>query len=1051
MLVTRVFTQTFIVNGNQSGQVMNKLITSSKSLVLPQHWLWLSGLFAIAWLVVSLWIASTYHHSVYLSYLTKENENAEELADNLVRHINRSLSYLHGIPIMLSREETILKTLASFGPEVTLSKLSRQERQNLWSSDPALLALNIFLAIGNKNLGTDLLFVINAAGDCIASSNFDQETSLVGFNFVDREYFQDAQRGKTSRQYAVGRATNIPGLFFSSPVMIDGRFVGLVVTKMDITELRFWVEQAESFVVDNRGIIINAHDRSIEMMAIPNATIYQLSEEARMRRYKRKDFENISIKSWKHETSFEVLNIGENSQPSLLVSRHEPLGEVDVYVAQPLPYLARFDLERWGLAALLFIIGFFLLLTVIILLRHLRFSRLNQEELTRQKNYLANARNMLQLVLDSIPVRVFWKDRDLNYLGANRLFAHDAGVKSPEELVGKNDHDLPWAVQAELYRQDDRQVIKTETPKLNFEEDQTTAQGELVCIETSKVPLRNAENRIVGVLGTYQEISERKRISADLLQAKEAAESANRAKSLFLANMSHEIRTPMNGVLGMIELLLNNPLTLEQRRYAEMAFRSADSLLNIINDILDFSRIEAGKLELDIADFNIQKLAQEVIDMFSTQASIQEVSLRYEIVPGTQTAVCGDSGRMRQILTNLIGNAIKFTKNGTVTLHMETLPQYGDHYVKNKTYLRISVIDTGIGISPRALPKLFHAFQQADGSTTRKFGGSGLGLVICRELAQLMGGDITVQSELGKGSTFTLTLPLALGQSLALTPVPAKQELPLADPLPDDKEQSLQGIRVLLAEDNPVNLELAKAVLHRIGCEVSTAGNGLEAVELHNTQLFDIILMDVQMPDMDGFDAARTIRKHEKERGLSRLPIIALTADAMHGDRELCLAADMDDHLGKPFRLNSLLNTLKRWLPKTSEITQPETPEPNDSNAVFDARSLDEICKMSGGQGHDLIRKVITMFLEDAATFLGSLESAWAQRDTEAVRKLTHRMKSGAANVGAMRLSMLSQEIEATARDARLAFDIDFPTVFREEIRNAANQLRTFGAIDDVT
>ncbi|VFS92251.1 sensor/response regulator hybrid [Pseudomonas aeruginosa] len=408
---------------------------------------------------------------------------------------------------------------------------------------------------------------------------------------------------------------------------------------------------------------------------------------------------------------------------------------------------------------------------------------------------------------------------------------------------------------------------------------------------------------------------EQEQAISQLISAREEAEQANRAKSDFLAMMSHELRTPMNGVLGMLQLLETTEQTREQAEYTALATESTEHLLKVINDILDFSRIERGALELECIPFNLLELVQGSALVFQHSAQQRGLALELQIQAGLENIeVCGDPTRIRQILVNLLGNALKFTEEGAIHLSLEW--QALDHDV---LWLTCAVHDSGIGISPERLEHMFDAFQQADSSISRRYGGTGLGLAIARTLAERMGGTLQAESKEGSGSTFTLEIPLPFQQSPAHRQQAAGDAAPIA-----------AGQEILLVEDNPVNQTVIEAMLRSLGYRVTLVADGIQAVRSAERQRYDAILMDCRLPVLDGYSATREIRAQENGR---RVPIIALTANALQGDRENCLQAGMNDYLAKPFKRAELQRILQRWigsqpeLPVTSNETGRGEPE----------------------------------------------------------------------------------------------------------------------------
>ncbi|HPF41449.1 MAG TPA: ATP-binding protein [Phycisphaerae bacterium] len=531
---------------------------------------------------------------------------------------------------------------------------------------------------------------------------------------------------------------------------------------------------------------------------------------------------------------------------------------------------------------------------------------------------LVQERSILQDILSTIPYVVFWKDRDSRYLGCNRALAESAGYTSPDELIGKSDYDMPWSrEEADYYRKVDVETMARGEPILHFEETQQQKDGTTITLETSKVPLRNKEGEVIGILGIYTDVSERKRMESklrdyaaetetknnELLELNRQARAATKAKSEFLANMSHEIRTPMTAILGFAQILMESEIDDDQRDAIQTITRNGEHLLSLINDILDLSKIEERKMEVESIPCSPHDILGEMQSLMQVRAGAKRLRLTMTTEGEIPWTIRTDPTRLRQVLINLINNAIKFTHTGEIRVVTRFLPD------AENPLLAFDVTDSGIGISSSQIHKLFSPFEQLDSSTTRLYGGSGLGLAISKQLAIQLGGDITVESTEGVGSRFTLTIAVngPPGVSPEAHSAPPLPETPMA--LPIDITPSAE-CRVLLAEDGHDNQRLIVHMVRKAGAEVCVVDNGKAAVEraIEAEEVglpFHVILMDMQMPIMDGYTATRALRK----AGYAG-KIVALTAHAMQGDRAKCMDAGCDDYHTKPIIRSQIMRIL---------------------------------------------------------------------------------------------------------------------------------------------
>lgn len=506
-----------------------------------------------------------------------------------------------------------------------------------------------------------------------------------------------------------------------------------------------------------------------------------------------------------------------------------------------------------------------------------------------------------------------------------------------------------------------------------------------------------------------EEISRREMAEAELRQAREIAEAASQSKSAFLANTSHEIRTPLNAILGMAQVLADDDLTTSQADHVRTLSQASEGLIRVVDDILDLSKIEAGQLELESRPFDPVDVLKQACRTIEPRVHDRCLLLKTDISPALPPRLDGDSGRLRQILLNLLSNAVKFTEEGHVTLRAWLVPEQELH---------IEVTDTGIGIPYERQAAIFEPFAQADTSTTRLYGGTGLGLSICRRLAQMMGGDIELSSTPGKGSTFHLRLPFALTATNA-----AVIDAPVGAPL-----EPVRQLKILLVEDNPLNRRVARALLASDEHEIVEAENGRLGVEAYQAQRFDLVLMDVQMPEMDGFSATTAIRELEQAQSLLRVPVIALTAHAMQGDRERCLAAGMDDFVSKPVRREALRLAIGRAMAPAAEtnLQQPEPPDPVP-NQILDPAPLRELQELEDLDDDFSIDSFVALFNQTAPQMMADAWAASRAGDTAALHRHIHSLKGAAREVGAIRLAHLAATMEehlATGGD-HTALDLD--------------------------
>ena len=762
-------------------------------------------------------------------------------------------------------------------------------------------------------------------------------------------------------------------------------------------------------------------------------------------------------------------------------------------------------------------------------------------ERKKTEEELAYERDLLRALLENIPDRIYFKDVKSRFLRVSSSMARRLGVSDPVEVFGRTDFDFYPKELAQEFFDDEQRIILTGQPLINKLERIVDRDSRESWASVTKVPLYNKSGSVVGIIGISRDVSKLKEAEVALEQARDVALETARIKSEFLANMSHEIRTPMNAITGMTDLMLDTPLDEEQREFIDTIRTSTETLLGIINDILDFSKIEAGKMVLEILDFDLRETIEDTSEMLAQRAQSKGVELLYTIADDVPTLLRGDARRVRQVLSNLVANAVKFTEKGEVVIEVTRLSE-SDSEVK----LRIAVKDTGIGLSQKSLPLIFNAFTQADGSTTRKYGGTGLGLAISRQLATMMHGQVGVESELGRGSTFWFDIPferqtlpaqakeqlpdfhnlrvlvvddnattreallhqlsrwhlrgdgsadaadalerlrsaaakddpyaavlldmqmpgmdgitlasaikndpaLARTRTIVLTPFGQRLDQDLMDesgvsqcllkpvkqsrlldalvnstqativsgmqpsPRPDavnvSTPRSVPQLRILLAEDNAVNQKLALRQLQKLGFYAHAVGNGVEVLQEVQRVTYDVILMDCQMPEMDGYEVTERIRNFEKANP-QRPPvyIIAVTAHALDGDRERCLSAGMNDYLTKPLHIAQLDAALARASRRRVPVEK--------LNIVLDPVCIAGLKELREPGQPDPLVELCELFNRESDACVQKMEAGLAAQDANGAARAAHSLKGSASNLGAHRLAGACAAFEQSAKSS---------------------------------
>lgn len=620
-------------------------------------------------------------------------------------------------------------------------------------------------------------------------------------------------------------------------------------------------------------------------------------------------------------------------------------------------------------------------------------SELKQMEMEREENQFR-----LQSILDNTPLIIFMKDLEGRYLLANKSY-REAFNLNKEEIIGKTDFDIVEQKDALRYHEVDQYIIKEQK---NVEVEETMQKGDsTINLLIVKFPLFDKGNNLYGIGGIASDITERFLYGMHLIEAKKKAEMAEQLQEEFLANMSHEIRTPMNGIIGMTNILLSTKINEEQRDFLNVIKKSSDSLLILMNDILDLSKIKAGKLRIENIDFRLRETLEQTISTFRVLINEKRLTLRISVDLNVPDSLTGDPHRLNQILNNLLSNAIKFTTKGEINLEIKAISQDN-----NEVDLSFSVTDTGIGIPKEKLEYIFESFSQAETGTSRKFGGSGLGLSITKKLIELQNGSIDVKSEPEKGTAFTFSIKYKIAAH--------KVEKQFANKKQDSfVEEGLSGKRILVVEDNEANQKVIYHMLNKVGIETDLADNGKVAIQLLEDGFeYDLIIMDLQMPEMDGFETTIYIREKLK----LKMPIVAMTASALRNEKIKCMELGMNEYLNKPFIPSELFRHLRRFLLKKEK---PFSSNPLPASADNEPKKLYSLNHLIELDDLDCLCEVLQLFLDSTPVILNEIKEAIAEENWEEVYQKSHKLKSSIGILQMGKLMSLISKVETDSKERK--------------------------------
>lgn len=628
-------------------------------------------------------------------------------------------------------------------------------------------------------------------------------------------------------------------------------------------------------------------------------------------------------------------------------------------------------------------------------------------------------RKFLRDLVDQLPAAIFWKNTASVFLGCNKFFANLAGLSLPQEIIGKTDYDMPWGnEQAAIYRKDDQYVMEHKQAKLGIEEPQRLADGKEIILLTSKIPLFANNGKVVGILGIYHDITERKKIEFSLEAAKNRAEIANQAKTEFIANMSHDIRTPLSGIIGMSKLMEDGVKTAEEKQYARWINESGEQLLSLLNGVLDVVSVGNVKEDDVVSDvFNLRQSMEDLIQLEQPTVKLKKLDLRASIDAKIPNFVKGDRIKLNRIILNILGNAIKFTNKGYVAIELRKVGEE-----KNVIYIEFSIKDTGIGIPKILQKKVFDRFYRVNPSYKGGQRGHGVGLHIAQKYTRLLGGDLKLISKVGEGTTFSFTLAFTVAKGKQLPQ--AEKARPRTKPKVE-KNWPVLGTkplpRVLVVEDNLIALRIAKTIVKQAGCSFSSAHDGEEALELVKSMNFDLIITDLGLPVISGKALTRAIREWEQSLNKKPIPIVGLTAQALTEVEQQCLQIGMNKVLTKPLYLNAIQKVVKEFIPihKKSNTEKPEKLGPDLPDKEGELFKLDSYPLLDINRGisnvgnqtilNDLLRLMIEEAIPEDLTLI---QQAYAEKNWEQIERIAHKMKSGAIYCGTIRMQYACQYLE---------------------------------------